>query len=131
MKKRQPTAYARALYEATLNLSGKNLSVVIERFVALLGQHQMLKSANRIIAEFERLTKERAGIVEIQIIASRELPVATVNQIKSALGGGEKVEAAMSVEPALLGGVVIKTKDTILDGSLRTQLNNLKVKLAS
>jgi len=127
MKKRNPIAYARALYEATDGLSGKNLSVVIGRFVALLGQHQMLKSANRIIAEFERLSKERAGIVEIQIIGSRELPAATVSQIKKVFG--EKVEATMSVEPALLGGVVVKTRDTILDGSLRTQLVNLKMKL--
>ncbi|MDP1709556.1 MAG: ATP synthase F1 subunit delta [Candidatus Komeilibacteria bacterium] len=129
MKKRNPIAYARALYEATLGLSGEKLGVVIGRFVSLLAKHQMLKSSSRIITEFERLSKERAGIMEIQIIGSRELPAATVNQIKKVFG--EKVEATMSVEPALLGGVVVKTKDTILDGSLRTQLNNLKVKLAS
>ena len=129
MKKRQPKIYARALYEATLNLSGKNLAAVIERFVALLARHQMIRQSGRIIAEFERLAKERAGIVEIQIIGSRELPAATVNQVKEVFG--KKVSAAVSVDSSLLGGVVVKTRDMILDGSLRTQLSNLKVKLSS
>jgi len=131
MKKRQPKIYARAFYEATLGLSGNKLSSVIERFVVLLGRHGLLKQANRIIDEFARYAKAQEGIVEIEVVSSRELSGATLSHIKSALGGGNKVEAKEKVSPELLGGVVVRTRDTILDGSLRTQLQNLKVKLTS
>ncbi|OGY92736.1 MAG: hypothetical protein A3H70_00905 [Candidatus Komeilibacteria bacterium RIFCSPLOWO2_02_FULL_48_11] len=136
-KSKNLKAYAQALYEAAKGLRGQELSSVIERFAALLGRHGLLKQANRIIDEFARHAKAQEGIVEIEVASSRELSVATLSHIKkafsaqggSASGGGQNVEAAVSVEPALLGGVVVRTRDTILDGSLRTQLGRLKMKL--
>ncbi len=137
MKKKSPKIYARALYEAVKDLRGVELKIALDRFVQLLHREAALKKADRILAEFERYGKEQEGIVSITVTSSRELAAATLNSVKkvfsapggSAFGGGKTVEATEKVDPKLLGGVVIRTKDTILDGSLRTQLNSLKMKL--
>lgn len=129
MKKTSPKAYARALYELTLDKRGAELEKILEQFVAHLASAQILKQADKITAEFIAYAKAQEGIVDIAITSSHELPSATLSHIKKAFG--EKVEATAAIDESLLGGVVIKTKDKILDGSLRTQLNNLKMKLAS
>ena len=67
--------------------------------------------------------------MEIEIHSARELAAATLNHVKKAFG--ENVEAICAMDESLLGGVVVKSQDKIFDASLRTRLNNLKMKLAS
>lgn len=129
MKKKHPKIYARALYEAVKDLRGTEREVALERFVALLAREAAIKKADRILAEFERYGKEQEGVVSIEITSSRELATATLNSVKKVFG--DKVEATEKVNPELLGGVVVRTKDAILDGSLRTQLSNLRIRLTS
>lgn len=131
MRKSHPKAYARALHELTQGKRGAELNKILERFVAHLAKTRMLKQSDRIINEFIHYAKAQEGTAEIEIHSARELTTATINQVKSALGGGDKVEAAVSVDSTLLGGVVVRAKDRILDGSLKTQLNLLKIKLSS
>ncbi len=129
MNKGTPQTYARALYEITVGQRGAELNKIIERFVAHLARARLLKQSDPIINEFVHYAKAREGIVEIEIESARGLAGATINHVKKCFG--DNVEATMSIEPALLGGVVVRTQDTIFDASLRTQLNNLKMKLAS
>ena len=44
---------------------------------------------------------------------------------------GKKIEAKYSLEPELLGGAVVRIGDTIYDGSVRAQLNQLRSRLAA
>jgi F-type H+-transporting ATPase subunit delta len=44
---------------------------------------------------------------------------------------GKKIQAKYSLEPGLLGGAVVRIGDTIYDGSLRNQLNQLRARLAA
>ncbi len=129
MKKIQPKTYARVLYGLTEGKRGTELNKIIERFAAHLARARLLKQSDLIINEFARYAKTQEGIVEIEIQSARELAAATVNQVKKVFG--EKVEANSVMDESLLGGVVVRAKDRILDGSLRTQLNNLKMKLST
>lgn len=127
--KQDVNAYARALCEATRSASGKELAKVLERFVSLLAARQMLKKADQIIAAFERFARAQAGITEIEITSARELPAPDLARIKKFFG--EKVEAATRLDARLLGGVSIRTEDKILDGSVRAQLHNLKLRMSA
>jgi len=44
---------------------------------------------------------------------------------------GKKIQARYSLEPELLGGAVVRIGDTIYDGSVRTQLHQLRSRLAA
>lgn len=124
-----PQTYGRALYELTRGKRGAELNEIIERFVAHLSKARMLTQADRIINECIRYAKAKEGIVEIEIQSARELPAATINQVKKYFG--DKVAAASTVNEALLGGIAVRTQDAIFDASLRAQLNTLEMKLAS
>ncbi|MBI5222738.1 MAG: F0F1 ATP synthase subunit delta [Candidatus Magasanikbacteria bacterium] len=116
--------FAEALYEAAVDLKGGELQSALRQFVLLLGKHRKLKQAERIIAEFEKYSKRRAGVVDIEIKTSRQLDEDSVEKIKKFFGN--KVDAVEAVDESLLGGVVVRTEEKILDGSLRTQLGRLK-----
>ncbi|MFA4831077.1 MAG: ATP synthase F1 subunit delta [Patescibacteria group bacterium] len=121
------TQYAVALYEVTKDLIGADLTAAIENFVKVLSRDHKLRQANAIIAEFERYAKKQAGVVSIEITSAGKLDNAVTNKIKKVFG--DKVEAEEMVDKSLIGGVRIMTEDRILDGSIKTQLQNMKRQL--
>ncbi|PIZ94993.1 MAG: ATP synthase F1 subunit delta [Candidatus Magasanikbacteria bacterium CG_4_10_14_0_2_um_filter_37_12] len=116
--------FAESLYEITIDLDGKDLELVLQKFVELLFRHHKLTQATRIIIEFESIVKKKEGVVELEITSARELDSETIAQIKKVFG--KKVEALQRVDNGLIGGIKIKMEDKILDGSVRTQINSLK-----
>ena len=129
MKNNDPKICARALYEATKNLRGNALTAAVNRFVRLLARKQMLKRADRIMAEFAAYGKKAEGIRELKIESARPLGESVVTHLKSVFGA--KAETEEKVNPALLGGVVVQVGDTIFDGSLRRQLLSLRKQLTN
>ncbi|MBI2444458.1 MAG: ATP synthase F1 subunit delta [Candidatus Magasanikbacteria bacterium] len=127
MSKSSISDYAKALYQATENLSGKDLHQIIQNFAELLARQQLLKKTDRIIADFVKYAKRQEGIEEMTITSARELPEATLNKIKKAFA--DKAESTEKVDAGLLGGFVVRTEDKIFDASLKTQLVRLKQSL--
>lgn len=118
---------AQALYQVTVDAKGERLHKAIAEFAKLLVRAHKMTRADNIIKEFERYSKKQAGIVEIEVQSARKLDEKILNQVKKIFGN--KVEASESVDESLLGGVKVRTEDEILDGSLKTQLNQLKQSL--
>ena len=78
-----------------------------------------------------RLIEARAGRVSAEVTSARPLEAAELAQITAALAqlSGKQVTVTRREDPALLGGVVAKLGDTVYDGSLRTQLRDLRDEL--
>jgi F-type H+-transporting ATPase subunit delta len=119
---------------------------VIEKLSARLGASKIIRNFlfvvidNRrthllpdILETFERVLRQRQGVAEAEVASAAEM---SENQKVGLLRTlerltGKKIEAKYSLEPALLGGAVVRIGDTIYDGSVRKQLNQLRVRLAS
>jgi len=125
--KLSPKGYGKVLYEITKDEKGKNLEKIVEQVFLLLARDQVLSKINYIIAEFVEYAKEMSGIVKLEITGARELNPAEVKKISKHFG--DKVEAETKVDESILGGVKVKSKNTIMDASIRTQINRLKVQL--
>lgn len=127
MKKNSPRQLAIALHEATKKSDGTELSIILRNFVESLAAQRKIKSAEKIIKEFVSYSKERNGIVDIAITSANKLDQHTVKNIEKVFGG--KVESSESIDKSLIGGIIIRTKEHILDASIKTQLNKLKQSL--
>ena len=127
MKKVSNKQLAQALYQITVDAKGEKLHRAIAEFAKLLARARKISRAENIIAEFEKYSKKQAGIMEITVQSARKLDEKTMNQLKKVFG--DEVEASESIDESLLGGVRVRTEDKILDGSLKTQLNQLKQSL--
>ena len=119
--------YAKALYSATKNLKGQNLSVVIKSFTELLFRKGLIKQASSIITEFIAYNKKMEGIETVHVTTAKELSVKNISEIRKIFG--EKTEIIEQVDDSIIGGVVVQTDNKIFDGSIKKQLNLLKQKI--
>ena len=127
MKKNTPKDYAIALYEATKDLQGAELGKTLQGFVALLAKKNLLSQAEKIIAAFIAHAQQQECVQEIDITTARTVEIKLLEAIQSAFG--KNVNAHMAVDESLIGGFVVKTKDTIFDASLKTQIARLNQSL--
>jgi F-type H+-transporting ATPase subunit delta len=105
---------------------------LLRRFYHVLIDHRRLLDFDAIHAEFERLADEQAGMQRAQVRTARPLSEAQQERLRRALGArlGRDVALEIRVEPALLGGLVAQVGDLVFDGSLRTQLRQLRSSLS-
>ncbi len=127
-KKRTTIQYAQALYELTLDLKGKDLSEAVRAFVALLARDHKLKQAHRIMDAFLTYAKEQSGEMPLTVTSARDLSDKDLMKIGNIFS--KHAEVTPVVDQNILGGIIVRTKDKIFDGSVRTQLVRLKNKLS-
>ena len=89
------------------------------------------RGRRRIREELERIANEAAGNVEAQVFAASPLAQAQLERLRRALMARTErdVQLRVSIDPSLLGGVIAKVGDLVFDGSLRTQLVQLRANL--
>lgn len=124
-----PKQYAAALHDSVKEKKKNNLKAILKEFVKFLAVNNDILKSEKIILEFEKIWNKKNKIVEAEIISADVLDKPTVKLLKeyiAKLSGAEQVFSSQLVEKNLLGGVVVKYGDKIIDGSLKTRLNNLK-----
>jgi F-type H+-transporting ATPase subunit delta len=98
------------------------------KFVLLLAQKRRLFALNQIIAAYEHLVAKSRGETEAEVIAARHLNDDEVAELKSVLKAklGKEPRLHTRIDPALLGGLVVKVGSRMIDSSLRTKLDGLR-----
>jgi len=118
----------------------KVLQVLVERlglckvmasFLLLLFDKGRIQYVKDIHTFYEKLTDELANIVRADLVSAVEIPEESIARIQAALSEktGKVVKMDVRVDPALIGGVMTKIGDLVLDGSVKTQLMSLKESL--
>lgn len=102
-------------------------------FLKLLARKKRAGLLPQIITEFRSLLDEKNGIINIDVNSAVQLSEEQAKELVNQLATftGKKVRAKMALREELLGGVTIKIGDTILDGSVKHQLQLLRKSLGS
>jgi F-type H+-transporting ATPase subunit delta len=110
-----------------------NLSAQVRNFLFVVIDHRRVHQLKSIIEAFENLADERLGYVRADVASAQVLPEAQRTALEAQLSrlAGKKTRLRYSTDPALVGGVVAKVGSTVYDGSVRGQLERLRVKLGS
>jgi F-type H+-transporting ATPase subunit delta len=105
---------------------------LIENFLALLIENHRMPVLFRIRRSFQALWDEENKLLPVQITSAIELDKKVVKQIGDRIGEqtGRKVELSTSVDPDVLGGLVLRVGNTILDASIRARLEKLRKQVA-
>ncbi|MCB9798105.1 ATP synthase F1 subunit delta [Candidatus Nomurabacteria bacterium] len=122
-----PRQFAKILYQLTQGKTGKELDQALDTFQQYLQEQRATKKLPYILEEFKRYSKQQDGIIEMEVSAARSLSDKTLKEIEKAFDG--KVEMTTRIDEGLVGGIIIKTQNRILDGSITTQLQTLKREL--
>ena len=105
---------------------------IVQNFLELLVEKHRMPAVFRLRREYDRLWGEENKLLPVQITSAVELDPATIERIGREIGEqtGRKVELVYSVDPDVLGGIVLRVGNSILDASIRTRLENLRKQVA-
>jgi F-type H+-transporting ATPase subunit delta len=101
-------------------------------FIKLLAENQRLLQLPEIASIFEVLKSEAEKSVNVEVDSAFELSAAQQDKIVSSLKKrmGREIKLTCKVNKELLGGVVIRAGDKVIDGSARTRLSEMATALA-
>jgi F-type H+-transporting ATPase subunit delta len=121
-----PVRERRAVMEGVAERLG--LTRTVRNFLLYLIDQRRLVDFDAIREEFERLADEAAGRLQADVVAASPLSPDQRERLRRALAAraGCEVELEVRVDPALIGGAIARVGGLVFDGSLRTQLTQLR-----
>ena len=108
-------------------------SKIVRNFLFVVTDHQRTHILPEIIETFLEVVRQRQGVAEAEVSSAVELSAAQKKNLAQTLTKltGKKIETKYSLDPALLGGAVVRIGDTVYDGSVRSRLNELRARLTA
>ena len=116
-----------ALKAVRATAESMKLDPITSNFLGVLAQNRRLGQLPAVIRAFNLLAAAHRGETTAEVTSARPLNDDQIAAIKTNLKGriGRDVNVELSVDPAILGGLVVKVGSQMIDGSIRTKLNNL------
>jgi F-type H+-transporting ATPase subunit delta len=107
------------------------LERIIRNFLLVLTDHRRETALPELIDAFEILLDERLGFLRAEVRSASELNPQQREQLSAELEkvAGSEVRVRFAVDPELIGGVTAKLGSKVYDGSVRGQLENLRLHL--
>jgi F-type H+-transporting ATPase subunit delta len=116
-----------------LDVCGKKLDQDAANFIRLLSENHRLVLLPEIAALYEMLRAQAEGRIEAEVVSASAVSVAQLKDIGAALKKrlGRDIDVSTRIDPALIGGMVIRAGDLVIDGSVQGKLRLLATHLNS
>jgi F-type H+-transporting ATPase subunit delta len=105
----------------------------VRNLIFVVIDHRRITQLDAIVEAYEALLDERLGLVRAEVSSVRDLDASQRSALEAELSriAKKKAKAQYTIDPSLIGGVVARVGSVVYDGSVRGQLERLRVKLAS
>lgn len=124
--------YANALLDLEQGLNPEQAAGAAERFALWLKRRGESKKLPVIVGEAERLLKERAGLVDVEIRSAHPVGAKTEEQLISQAEGifpGKKIAVKFSTDADLIGGARFQSEEVLYDASLSAAVKRMRASL--
>ena len=120
--------YALALFESLAETDPKDSGTVLDNFVKVLAENNDLRLFDEISEEFHKLELNKKGIKQVEVTSAHPLTHENEKEILHELNKLVKGEYELKkkVDENLIGGVVIRMDDKMIDASVKNNLEQLK-----
>lgn len=128
-----PELTARQQADTIIDICGDALDDKARNLVGLLAENRRLPLIPLIGEQFDALKAQYEQSVDVELVSAREISAEQRQALSEALSRklDRQVNINLSVDQSLLGGILIRAGDTIIDGSIRGRLNKLAEALNS
>jgi F-type H+-transporting ATPase subunit delta len=101
-------------------------------FLRILLQHNRILYFRQILESYVKAVNDHMGIVSVTVSAASQLSARELKSLSEKLAAitGKQVHVDLRMDSSLLGGIVVQVGSTIFDGSVRTQLAEVRRRLA-
>ncbi len=103
------------------------LDPLTTKFLGVLAHNRRLSALPAIIRDFTKLSARSRGEITAEVTSAHPLDDAQQAALKAKLRAGLGADAALvlTVDPAIMGGLIVRVGSRMVDSSLRTKLNSL------
>ena len=105
---------------------------ILQNFLKLLIEKHRMPAVFRVRRTLDQLWQQENKLLPVEVTSAIELDQRTVKQIGDRIGDetGQKIELSARVEPDILGGLVVRVGNSIIDASIRARLESLRRQVA-
>ena len=109
-------------------LSKIKAPALVDTFSRYLLAKRRIVLLPHIESAFNLLLQEKLGRIEARVTVSHELPKATIEKLEKSISAysGKDVAMSITIDPAIIGGIVTRIGSVVIDGSIHTQLNQIR-----
>jgi F-type H+-transporting ATPase subunit delta len=110
-------------------LARAEIGGVAANFVRLVAAKRRLFALSDMIRDYNKLHDSARGLTRAEVVTAAALSDQQIGELKEQLRGkaaGQDVELSVKVDPAIIGGLIVKLGSRMVDGSLRTKLNAIR-----
>ena len=128
-----PNVISTNLQATFLQVCGDKLDEQGQNFIKVLVEYNRMSIMPAILSAFEALKSQDEGTLDAQIVAASKPTDAEISDLLKRLEAkfGKKIEANVTIDADLIGGFKIIVGDTVIDSSVKSQLQNLAYTLAA
>lgn len=110
-------------------LAKANIKGIAANFLRVITTNRRLFAVRDMIRAYRALVARHKGEVTAQVTVADKLSEKNLTALKSALKsvtGGKDIDLEVRIDPAIIGGLIVKLGSRMIDSSLRTKLNAIK-----
>jgi F-type H+-transporting ATPase subunit delta len=107
------------------------VSALIQKFLGLLNEKGRLNILSEIAAAFADLLDQQQGNIEVDVTVAHKLGDDQLESVRKAVSDALKRKAVVKqdIDESIIGGIVLRVQDQLIDGSVRAQLAAMRQKL--
>jgi F-type H+-transporting ATPase subunit delta len=120
-----------SLTEKKNELTRLGLEKELTNLLLVLIENKMINKLDQIIYQIKKINEQKNNVAEFDVISSVLLQDTELSEIKTNLSKttGKAIILTNIIDESIMGGIIIKSEDALMDLSLKNKLNQLKMKL--
>jgi len=124
----EPRVAFSAKEEALTKVFADKVDKRVYHIIFLLIKEKSLSHLDDLLLEINRIKNEQDGIIEVKAVSSSPISDQTQQRIIRILGGkmNKEIKVMNIIDQNIIGGLMIKIGDTVIDGSIKGKINRLK-----
>jgi F-type H+-transporting ATPase subunit delta len=113
--------------QAMISVCEEQMDDSAQNFIVLLAENQRLALLPKISEQFEQLKASQQKSVDVNVTTAFDLGEQQQQKLTQALSSklGREVSLTTEIDKSIIGGVIVRTEDMVIDGSIRARLAKL------
>ncbi len=110
-------------------LTKANISGLAGKFLSMVAHNRRLFAVGQMIGAYRTIVSRHKGEARAEVTVAEKLSDEHLNALKDALKSATKKDVALdvTVDPSILGGMKVKLGSRMIDASLKTKLNSIRI----
>lgn len=128
-----PKVTSEQVYAVMTAAAKQDLAPELQNFLRAVIENSRLAALPEVVAQFHVLANAAAGVADAQIFSAYPIDAAQLSDVIGTLEKrfGRKLEAHVTLEPSLIGGIRVVVGDEVLDTPVKARLERMKVALTA